>query len=85
MVKVPGRIPQPNVLFRNMTGIVISWHRPMNPRGPIDYYQVIVLNHSGPLSSQTAYGGSILPTELVYTLTHENPDNSFYQIDGDSK
>ncbi|VVC38873.1 Fibronectin type III,Immunoglobulin-like fold [Cinara cedri] len=78
-VGFPGRIPKPNVLFRNKTGIVISWHKPMKPHGPIDYYQLIILNHSGPFTSQTVYDGSILPIELVDTLTHENPDNLLYQ------
>lgn len=77
---VPGRVPQPILLYENSTRIIVSWARPVKPAGPIDYYQLIVAHHSGPTNSQTANGGSSAIT-LASTQIQESPNNFLYNSD----
>ncbi|VVC44107.1 Hypothetical protein CINCED_3A018202 [Cinara cedri] len=79
-VGLPGRVPQPTLLYENSTRIIVSWVRPMKPAGPIDYYELIVAHHSGPTNSQTANGGSS-PTALASKQIQENHDKFLYHSD----
>lgn len=77
---VPGRVPQPILLYENSTRIIVSWARPMKPAGPIDYYQLIVAHHSGPTNSQTANGG-FSPIALATAQIQDSPNNFLYHSD----
>lgn len=79
---VPGKIAQPEITFENNTKVRVKWSKPSKPAGPVDYYQIIVVHHSGSNNSEIIPSdSSISPTALAFAQMQEIPNLYWYQRD----